>query len=35
MAAASYHLRILSPEYGQMCNVKPLIANRSLLFAVN
>ena len=35
MAAASYHLRILSPEYGQMCNVKPLTANRSLLFAVN
>ena len=35
MAAASYHLRILSPKYGQMCNVKPLTANRSLSFAVN
>ena len=34
MAAASYHLRILSPKYGQMGNVKPLTANRSLSFAV-
>ena len=34
MAAANYHLRILSPKYGQMGNVKPLTANRSLSFAV-
>ena len=34
MAAASYHLQILSPKYGQMGNVKPLTANRSLSFAV-
>ena len=36
MAAASYnyHLRVLSPKYGQTGNVKPLTANRSLSFAV-
>ena len=34
MAAASYHPRILSPKYGQTGNVKPLIVNRSLSFAV-
>ena len=34
MAAASYHLRILSPKYGQTGNVKPLTTNRSLSFAV-
>ena len=33
-AAASYHTRISSPKYGQKSNVKPLTANRSLLFAV-
>ena len=26
--------RILSPKYGQMCNVKPLTANHSLSFSV-
>ena len=34
MAAASYHLRILSPKYGQTLNVKPLTTNRALPFAV-
>ena len=34
MAAVSYHPQILSPKYGQMGNVKPLIVNRSLSFAV-
>ena len=34
MAAASYHPRILSPNYGKIGNVKPLTANRSLSFAV-
>ena len=34
MAAASYHLRILSPKYGQTGNVEPLTANRSLSYAV-
>ena len=34
MAAVSYHPWILSPKYGQMSNVKPLTANRSLSFAV-
>ena len=33
-AAPSYHPRNLSPKYGQTGNVKPLIANRSLSFAV-
>ena len=32
--AASYHLRILSPKYGQTRNGKPLIANRSFSFVV-
>ena len=34
MAVASYHPRILSPNYGQTGNVKPLTANRGLPFAV-
>ena len=34
VAAASYHPRILIPKYGQTDNVKPLTANRGLLFAV-
>jgi len=34
MTAASYHPRILSPNYGQTGNVKPLTANRSLSFPV-
>ena len=34
IAAASYHLRILSPKHGQTGNVKPLTANRNLSFAV-
>ena len=34
MAVATYRQQILSPKYGQTGNVKPLTANRSLLFAV-
>ena len=34
MVAASYHPRILSLKYGQTGNVKPLIVQRSLSFAV-
>ena len=35
MAAAGYHLRILSPKYGQTASVKRLTANRRLPFAVS
>ena len=34
MVAASYHPRILSLKYGQTGNVKPLIVQPSLSFAV-
>ena len=34
VAAASYHLQILSPKYGQMDNVERITANRELQLVV-
>ena len=33
MVAASYHLRIVSPKYGQTCNLRLLTAQRGFQFA--